>query len=66
MNWEIGIDIYTQICIKWLTNKNLLYRASLVVQWLRIRLPIEGTWVRALVWEDPRCRGATKPGHSNC
>ena len=20
MNWEIGIDIYTLICIKWITN----------------------------------------------
>ena len=26
MNWEIGIDIYTLICIKWMTNKNLLYK----------------------------------------
>ena len=26
MNWEIGIDIYTLICIKWTTNKNLLYK----------------------------------------
>ena len=26
MNWEIGIDIYTPICIKWVTNKNLLYK----------------------------------------
>ena len=25
MNWEIGIDIYTPICIKWINNKNLLY-----------------------------------------
>ena len=25
-NWEIGIDIYTLICIKWITNKNLLYK----------------------------------------
>ena len=39
--------------------------ASLVVQWLRIRLPMQGTWVRALVWEDPTCRGATKPVHHN-
>ena len=35
--------------------------ASLVVQWLRIRLPMQGTWVRALVQEDPICCGATKP-----
>ena len=26
MNWEIGIDMYTIICIKWMTNKNLLYK----------------------------------------
>ena len=24
MNWEIGIDMYTLICIKWIANKNLL------------------------------------------
>ena len=34
---------------------------SLVAQWLRIRLPMQGTRVRALVREDPTCRGATKP-----
>ena len=34
---------------------------SLVAQWFRIRLPMQGTWVRALVREDPTCRGATKP-----
>ena len=26
MNWETGIDIYTVICIKWITNKNLMYK----------------------------------------
>ena len=40
-------------------------RASLVVQWLRIRLPMQVTWVRALVREDPTCRGATKPVRHN-
>ena len=34
---------------------------SLVAQWLRIHLPMQGTQVRALVREDPTCRGATKP-----
>ena len=34
--------------------------ASLVAQWLRIRLPMQGTQVQALVREDPTCRGATK------
>ena len=26
MNWEIGIDMYTLMCIKWMRNKNLLYK----------------------------------------
>ena len=26
MNWETGIDMYTLMCIKLLTNKNLLYK----------------------------------------
>ena len=26
---------------------------------------MQGTWVRALVQEDPTCRGATKPVHHN-
>ena len=26
MNWEIGIDMYTLMCMKWMTNKNLLYK----------------------------------------
>ena len=34
---------------------------SLVAQWLRIRLPMQRTWVQALAWEDPTCHGATKP-----
>ena len=25
MNWEIGIDVYTLMCIKLMTNKDLLY-----------------------------------------
>ena len=40
-------------------------RASLVAQWLRIRLPMQGTRVRALAREDPTCRGATKPVRHN-
>ena len=41
--------------------KNLSKGASLVAQWLRICLPMQGTRVRALVWEDPASRGATRP-----
>ena len=40
-------------------------RASLVAQWLRIRLPMQGTRVRALVWEDPTCCGAAGPVSHN-
>ena len=25
LNWEIGIDIHILLCIKWITNENLLY-----------------------------------------
>ena len=39
--------------------------ASLVMQWLRIRLPMQETRVRALVREDPTCHGATKPVRHN-
>ena len=41
------------------------FGTSLVVQWLRIHLPLQGTRVRALVREDPTCRGATKPMRHN-
>ena len=44
---------------------NKIPGTSLVAQWLRIRLPMQGTWVRALVREDPTCHGATKPVSHN-
>ena len=25
MNWKIGIDVYTLLCMRWVTNENLLY-----------------------------------------
>ena len=34
-----------------------------MVQWMGIHLPNQGTWVRALVWEDPKSHGATTPVH---
>ena len=46
--------------------KNSKCGASLVAQWLGICLPMQGTWVRALVWEDPTCRRATRPVSHNC
>ena len=35
--------------------------ASLVVQWLRIHLTMQGTLVRSPAQGDPTCRGAAKP-----
>ena len=54
--------LFNKIILKhWSENKNRPRGNSLVVQWLRIHLPMQGTRVRALLWEDPTCRGATKP-----
>ena len=53
----------------WRSTSHILkighWRASVEAQWLRICLPMQGTRVRALVWEDPTCHGATKPVHHN-
>ena len=37
------------------------FRTSLVVQWLRICLPTQGTWVRSLLQEDSTSCRPTKP-----
>ena len=42
-----------------------IFGASLVAQWLRICLLMQGTRVRALVWEDPTCHGAAGPVSHN-
>lgn len=34
---------------------------SVVMQQIRIRLPMQGTWVQSLVQEDTTCDGAIKP-----
>ena len=47
------------------TELNWKYRTSLVVQWLRIYLALQGTLVQTLVWEHPTCHGATKPVRHN-
>ena len=39
--------------------------ASLVVQWLRICLPMQGTQVWSLLWEDLTCLWVTKPVFHN-
>ena len=42
-------------------KKRTYYRAFLVVQWLRIRLPMQRTWVRSVIQDDSTCHRATKP-----
>ena len=56
--WEIRNYSKSKSDIQ-LLSRNLT-GTSLVAQWLRIHLPRQGTRVRALVREDPTCRGATK------
>ena len=46
-----------------LLSKKADNRISLVVQWLRIRLPLQGIWVWNLVQEDSTCHRATMPMH---
>ena len=41
------------------------FRTYLVVQWIKVRLPMEGAWVQSLVQEDSTGHGATKPVHHN-
>ena len=69
MNYHVHLFlIYTSNVSKInpiLLLKKLEGGTSLVAQWLRIRLPMQGTRVRALVREDPTCCGATKPMRHN-
>ena len=48
-------------CEGYFLIKNSLLGTSLVVQWLRICLTMQGMWVQSLVWKDHTCHGATKP-----
>ena len=57
-SWDVMYSLVTVV-------NNTALRASLVVQWLRICLPMQGTRVRALVWEYPTCCGATNPVRHN-
>ena len=69
-----GHSYFTGGNVKWYSHSetefgsffwNYMCRVSLVAQRLRIRLPMQGTRVRALVREDPTSRGATKPVRHN-
>ena len=43
--------------------KSMGFGASLVVQWLGVRLPMQGTRVQSLVWEDPTCHAWSNWAH---
>ena len=47
------------------TQLKFISGTSLVTEQIRIHLPVQGTRVRALVREDPTCRGATRPVRHN-
>ena len=53
---------------EWDTSKelNTMTGTSLMVQWLRISLPMQKTQVQFLVQEDPTCLRATRPMCYNC
>ena len=56
------------VYFSYLTKNNSfedLCGTSLVAQWLRICLSLQGTWVRFSVWEDSTCLGATTSMHRN-
>ena len=58
-------ECFNSSCVKFSKYRFKVRGTSLVVQWLRIHLPMQGTRVQSLVWEDPTCRGATKPVSHN-
>ena len=50
---EFGIDMYTLLCLKWITNKDLLYSARNSAQCYAAALMGEefaGEWVPVYVW----------------
>ena len=66
--WQLGSRCQTLVAEKaheWACSKENYAETSLVAQWLRILLPMQGTQVWALVREDPTCHRATKPMSHN-
>ena len=54
-----------RLVILYITILKFYLGASLVAQWLGIRLPMQGTRVRAPVREDPTCHRAARPVSHN-
>ena len=57
------LDIYLKEIIRDVHKESTLGSsgASLVAQWEGIHVPMQETQGQSLLWEDPTCRGATKP-----
>ena len=60
--WKISHFVFVT---SYFIDKETVAWTSVVAQWLRIHLPIQGTQVQALVQEDPTYCGATKPVYHN-
>ena len=47
----------------WISQPSEIWKigTSLLAQWIRIHLPIQGTWVQFLIREDSTSHGATNP-----
>ena len=56
-SWFVFLQIPQEIR----KRREFLWRTSLMVQWLRIHLLMQGTWVQSLVQEDSICQRAIKP-----
>ena len=67
--WHAAVHGFTKSQTRlsdWTTNvKKAMLLTSLVVQWLRVCLPVQGTWIQSLVQEDPTHHRATKPMRHN-
>ena len=62
---KMGLDVRRKVEGFRTRAKEHRLGTSLVAQWLRIRLPLQGTRARSLVQEDSTCHGATKPVSHN-
>ena len=66
INYKLTVEWFLRMAHSW--SKVILLDpsgTSLMAQWIRICLPMQGTWVWSLVLEDPTFWGATDPvGHN--
>ena len=73
MNCDVSMTQFQQIwpvlvCLYFSSFPDYLkanLSSSLVARCLRILLPVQGTQVPSLVWEDCTCLGETKPTRIN-